>query len=50
MHQLYNEEKSAIVQILTFKEISERFFRVKIRDETHFDAYVCEEKEHMLGV
>ena len=35
---------------VTFKRISEKFFRLKIRDVNFYDAYVCQEDHHMLGV
>ena len=39
--------ESAIIQILAFKKISERF---KIRDATYFDAHVCNLEEDTVNV
>ena len=50
LQDLYSGAKQVTVQIVAFKRISEKIFRLKIRDVNFYDAYVCQEDHHMQGV
>ena len=40
LQELYSGEKQVKVQILAFKRIGQKLFRLKIRDLTFYDNYV----------
>ena len=50
LQELYSGEKQVKVQILAFKRISQKLFRLKIRDLNFYDNYVCQEQHHMVGI
>ena len=50
LQDLYTGAKQVTVQIVTFKRISEKFFRLKIRNVNFSDQYVCQEDQPMQGV
>ena len=44
------EKKQFKVQVLAFKRIDQKIFRLKIRDLCFYDNFVCQEDQHMAGV
>ena len=38
------------MQILAFKRIGQKLFRLKIKDLCFYDNFVCQEEQHMAGV
>ena len=50
LQELYAGNKNVKVQILSFKRIGQKIFRLKVRDLNHCDNFVCQEEQHMSGL
>ena len=50
LQELYSGEKQVKVQVLAFKRIGQKLFRLKIKDLCFYDNFVCQEEQHMAGV
>ena len=50
LQELYSGKKQVKVQVLNFKRIGQKLFRLKIRDLCFCDNFVCQQEQHVAGL
>ena len=50
LHELYAGNKCGKILILSFKRVGPKIFRMKVRDLLHWDNFICQEEQFMLGL
>ena len=50
LQELYSGNKNVKIQVLSFKRIGQKLFRLKVRDLSYCDNFVCQEERHMTGL